>query len=349
MSLEFLRNYAAERMADYAPQPTLFSAPGDEKDEPVQADLDYELAADQWIAQPITVPLGWRVRDWQERPIRFVDGKDVGQTVAWLRAPGGYPVPVRLAEIGATCVRVEDGICRREFCLVERVVSMIVDLFPWDEVESFAAALQEHGFRLLPAERPQRGLSYDFEEMRQPAEFRSTNEMIVLEEAALAQSYLEPTIVDGPLEPRTGGLDQFHSPVAGVVKSHARNYLHAEGMQLLYDLLPGERTPLFALPNAKLPVISWYVKLSNKGGKMPNWGYVRVELPLRWFEHLSASDGITYVNRLSHLLCEYRSHNASYPRAPVSVHPIIRAEQLLGALFTPTAMLVQRFYRLTQL
>ena len=38
---------------------------------------------------------------------------------------------------------------RREYEAVERVVSLIVKPFPWDEVEGFAAALQAEGFRLL--------------------------------------------------------------------------------------------------------------------------------------------------------------------------------------------------------
>ena len=62
--------------------------------------------------------------------------------------------------------------CRREFVVVDKVVSMVADLFPWDEVESFAAELQQNGFRLLPAQAPGNRPSYDFEKMRKAAQKR---------------------------------------------------------------------------------------------------------------------------------------------------------------------------------
>ncbi|TAK28736.1 MAG: hypothetical protein EPO21_22180 [Chloroflexota bacterium] len=351
MGLEFLRDYAARRVAPYAPQPSLLDAPTEDVNEAGDVFLDYEMDANAWTAQPIETPVGWGPRTWPECPRRFIDGKDVGQTIAWLRAPGGFPVPVRLAEIGAVSVRVVDGTCRREFTAVDRVVSMVVEPFPWDEVEDFATALQRHGFRLLSAWPPQGRLSYDFEEMRKAAQNRSNTEMGSLEEAVLARASLEPTIVDGRLEPRAGGFDQQWSPVVGVVKTHSRNYLHARGLQLLYDLEPGERTPLFSLPKAKLPVVSWYLRLSGAQSTMPNWGLVRIELPLHWFEARasSCSPDVEYVAHLCRTLCAYRSLDSSYARAPVSLHPIVRAEQLLGALFTSGSILMQRFYRLTAL
>lgn len=351
MTLDFLRQHGAQRLASYAPQPPLLDPPDpdDEQDEdagPEGVDLDVEIPAGLWSPQPVAGPPDWRPRDWPERPIRFVDGKDVGETVAWLRAPGGHPVPIRLSQIGGVAVRVEDGECRREFGSVERVVSMVVDPFPWDEIEAFAAALQEHGFRLLPAAPPGGVPSYDFEVMRKAAQNRSNTEMGVLEEAALAQDNLTPTIVDGRLEPRAGGLDQARSPVAGVIKKQMQNYLHARGLQLLYQLESGERTPLFALPRARLPVVSWYLRLAGTAGAMPNWGLVRVELPLRWFERLGDAHGLEHIARLSRTLCAYRCRESSYGRAPVSLHPIVRAEQSLGAMFTAFGAVEGRFTRL---
>lgn len=352
MSLGFLRAYSGQRVAAYAPQPPLPTRPSDDEDldaEEVKRGLGYEIDMELWEPQEVIVPPGWHPKDWLERPVRFVDGKDVGETVAWLKAPGGYPVPVRLSEIGGVAVRLVDGVCQREFEVVERVVSMVVNPFPWDQVESFAAALQQHGFRLLPAEPPGGAPSYDFEEMRKAAQNRSNDEMGVLEEAALAQDPLVPTVIDGRLEPRQGGLDQVHSPAVGVVKTHLKPYLHALGMQVLYDLKLGERTPLFALPKQKLPVVSWYLRLSPAGNSMPNWGLIRVEVPLRWFERLATDRQKQYVSFLSRMLCDYRTRDGHYARAPVSLHPIVRAEALLGALFTPRNVLTNRFYHLTNL
>jgi hypothetical protein len=350
-------------MATYAPQPPLLDAPTeDEKTAPEFVDLRIEVDnPDAWEARPVLREPVWRPRDWTEGPQRFIDGKDLGETILWLEAPyGGYPVPVRLSQIGAVAVRVVDGVCRREYAVVERVVSMVVDPFPWDEVESFAAALQEQGLRLLPAPMPGGEGSYDFEVMRKAAENRSNTEMGVLEEAVLARANMVPTVVDGRLEPRSGGLDQERSPVVGVVKSHWQNYLHPKGLRVLYNLAPGERTPLFRLLTGqsvagttspiRLPVVSWYVRLTGSNASLPNWGYVRVELPARWFERLDLpTEGLAYVTCLSRTLCEYRTRDSQYGRAPVSLHPIVRAEQVLGALFAPTRQLNQRFCRLIDL
>lgn len=349
-SLGFLHDFGGHRLAAYDPQPELLDAgfdAGSGDADPAEVIWDYEVDADQWTAIPITGKQYCLSDTWAERPRRFVDGKDVGRTIAWLRAPGGYPIPIRLSEIGATSVRVVGGQCRRESEVVERAVSMVADPFPWDRVEAFAAALQGHKFRLLVAKKPDNKLSYDFEVMRKASENRSNTEMGVLEKAMLALAADEPSIVDGRLEPREGGFDQSASPVAGVIKTHWKRYLHAKGMQLLYQLTAGQRTPLFSLPKEKLPVVSWYVRLAGSPAAMPNWGLVRVEVPLKWFGQ--RTDRSEYANRLSRLLCDYRSRDSSYDRAPVSLHPIVRAEQLLGALFTPGNALVHRFYRLTRL
>src|SRR5262249_19902955 len=186
--------------------------------------LGYEGAPSDWAALPVWKEDGWRATEWDERPVCFIDGKDVGGTIAWVRSPGGYPIPVRLSEIGATVVRVRDGECRREHAEGERVVSMIVDPFPSDEVEAFAVALQEHDFRLLPATPPGGELSYEFELMRKAVQNRSNTEMGNLEEAMVARVSQEPTIIDGRLEPRRGGLDPCSSAI-GVVKTIREIYL----------------------------------------------------------------------------------------------------------------------------
>ena len=55
-----------------------------------------------------------------------------------------------LAEIGGVCMDRDGRDLRRSFQVVERVVALAVDPFPWHEVEDFAIALAESGFRLLP-------------------------------------------------------------------------------------------------------------------------------------------------------------------------------------------------------
>jgi hypothetical protein len=348
MGLDFVQNYGGCRVDQYNPQPPLWDEPPDDEQEQDEdrVNLDYEIDRADWEVMSLNVSENWRPGDWPERPVRFVDGKDVGRTIAWLLAPGGYPVPVRLSEIGSVVMRVVDGECRREFAVTERVVSMVADVFPWDEVESFAAALQANGFRLLSAYPPSGIPSYDFEKMRKAAQNRSNDEMGVLEEAALAQEADVPSVVDGRLEPRQGGFDPAQSPVFGVIKTHYKNYLHPLGMQLLYQLEVGQRTPTFSLPKEKLPVISWYLRLSG-GGAIPNWGLVRIEVPMQWFE--SHGCDWDFVDRLSRTIYEYRCREHSYRRASVSLHPIVRAEESLGSLFFPTSAITNQFYRLTGL
>jgi hypothetical protein len=347
MRLEFVHAYGGRRFTIYAPQPPLWGDPADAEDAQDEADLDYELPRDAWEALDPDLPDSWRPGDWPERPLRFVDGKDVGETVTCLTAPGGYPVPVRLSEIGGVVVRVEDGVCRREWSDIERVVTLVGDVFPAGEVGSFGAALQSAGMRLALAEPPEGGPSYDLERMRKAAQNRSNVEMSVLEDFALGANPDVPTVVDGRLEPRAGAFDPATSPVFGVVKTHRKNYLHPWGMQLLYRLQPGQRTPAFRLEDEKLPVVSWYVRLAGGPGTMPNWGIVRVEASLRWFE--DGGPDWRIVDRLSRALFAWRCRETSYGRAPVSLHPIVRAEELLGALFTPTTLLASRFYRLAGL
>ncbi len=343
MSLDFVQVYAGQRIQHYEPQPELWMGDSADPDEE-QADVDYQVAADLW--EPVTPTVGgvkpWH--GWDGSPRRFVDGKDVGETVAMLRAPGGVPIAVRLSQIGSTVVEHCEDQCRRRYATVERVVSMVTQPFPWHEVESFASALQQHGLRLLSAAMPEHGSHYDFEVMRKAAQNRSNTEMTTLEEHAVAQAPDVPTVVDGRLEPRSGGFNQASSPVVGVVKTHSKNYLHPLGMQVLYQLQPGQRTPVFAIPD-KLPVVSWYVRFA---GGMPNYGIVRVELAKRFFEDTLGQDW-TYVDRLSRVLYAYRCREQSYGRAAISLQPIVRAEQSLGALFQPLSILMNRFYRMTAL
>lgn len=349
MGLELVREYGGNRVGEYPAQPTLFDEQTDTDDEsqaPEGVELDLEYDADDWQGLDVTVSTECSAKEWGERPTFFVDGKDVGRTIAWMRAPNGQPIPVRLSQIGSIVMELADGYCRRVFHTVDRVVTMVADPFPWDQVESFAAELQTHGFRLLIATPPE-GLSYDFEKMRKVTQNRSNTEMARLEEIAVSRIANYPGIVDGRLEPRSGGLDRRNSPVFGLIKTHYQNYLHPQGLELLYQLGMGQRTPIFTLPHDRFPVASWYLRLSG-GGETPNWGIVRIEAPLDWIvtKYPNRSDLSQFANNLSYVIGSYRSKEQSYGRAAVSLHPIVRAEESLGAVFSPSNALNHRLYRL---
>jgi hypothetical protein len=356
MGLEFLREHGGRRVRSYPDQPELDlpeeaedagEGPGEER-----VDHDYEDPADAW--RPI--PVDGAAIDWDEAPRRFVDGCHVGHTIAWLQDVEGHPIPLMLSEIGGVCLEREGRELRRAFQVVERVVAMIIDPFPWHEIESFASALAGSGFRLLPTSAPSpKGegardwvASYDFETMRKKAQNRSNYEMEVLEEVALCQHAEVPTVVDGRLEPRINSDEALRRlPIIGVIKQQRKGYLHPQGWRTYYQLQPGQRTPALLIQSGSIPVVSWYLKLDGSHGDLPNWGVVRVEIAEEYFKRIGRDFG--HIDRLSHALREMRCRLASYRRGPVSLAPIVRAEETLRALFAPPHYLAQRFYRLTGL
>ena len=351
--IDFLRRRGARRMRPYGDQP-MFPPPGEgfgadaDEDGPA-VDRGLEQAPEQWA------PIDVRLAPMGDGglPSRFVDGTQVHQTVACVTDPEGRPVPVELAEIGGICMRADGRRLLREFELVERVVCMIVDPFPWNEIEDFAAGLSEAGLRLLPARPPEDedglpALCFDFERMRAYTRFSCRHAMEALEEVAWVRRAEVPTLVDGR-------LTRFHhraverSDVVGVIKRQHADYLHDQGWRVLYALEPGQRTPAFLLNIRNLQVVSWYLKLDGANGAMPNWGVVRVEIPKARFDQTGGDCG--HLDRLSRGILEMRCRRSggSYPRGPVSVEPIVRAEESLASLLAPLPTLVERFYRIAGL
>lgn len=348
MGLDFVRNYGGSRLEGGSPLPDQFGAPTNEEEDGQQIWLGKERDPSLWAAIPVQRVDGWEPGQWQYSPIRYIDGKDVGQIIAWIRSPEGYPVPIRLSQVGGVAMRIIDGDVRREFYQTEKVVAMPADFFPADEVESFALALQEHGFRLLPAMLTKLEYLTSYERLRGIADQRTREEMLTLEEAAIAQDAGVPTIVDGALDMHAGGFNKETCPVFGVIKRHYRNYLHPAGQLLLYDLKAGERTPAFVIRREQRPaLLSWYVKINDEAGITPDSGYVRVEVILDWFENQQMD--WDFVDRLSRVLYEYRCRQRSYSRAAVSLHPIMRAEESLGSVYRPESSLYQKFYHVTNI
>jgi hypothetical protein len=367
MSLEFMKQFGGRRIENGFSPPEFFDDTTDRDDD--QQDfpptLNFECEPDDWRAINPLLPESWRVYDWRERPVRFVDGKDAGQTIAWLNGTRGYLVPLRLAEIGSVVMSAENGELRREFAVVERVVAMDTSAFPWEEIESFAVALRKAQLRLLPTKQLPSDQTYDFARLTKAARRRTNYEMSLLEELAIAQKNEIPTVVDGPLKSHESGFDATTSPVFGVVKTYRITHLHTQGQQLLYQLEAGQRTPAFSFEydtsareegrRSRLPIVAWYLRLSGGDGAMPNVGTVRVEVSRKWFEahsygadHVTAR-GVEFVNQLSRTLYEYRCRESSYRRATISLHPIVRAEESLGALFGSHEQLRNHFYCLTGL
>jgi hypothetical protein len=367
LGLKFINNYEGRRIENEFGLKPFFVEPDeeDETNEESAINLSLEAEVGNWQAVNPQLPDSWRMQDWKNRPVRFVDGKDVGHTVAWLRGADGSFVAIRLAEIGSVVMRIVNGELRREFAQVERVLAMNTAAFPWEEVESFALALREHDIYLLPTKRTPEEFELNFEQIRKFTQRRSAQEMMVLEEFALAQHNDVPTIVDGTLKDHESGFDVTESPVFGVVKTQQKLYVDRQGQEILFDLGAGERTPAFSFAydttmrgdkrEKRLPIIAWYTRLCGNGCVEPNVGIVRVEVSQKWFAAKEYGEteinaaGKDFVNQLTRTIYEYRCRQQSYRRMNISLDPIVRAEESLGALFCPPNYLKNQFYRLTNL
>jgi hypothetical protein len=344
---DFLTRYQAGAVGNTPVQPTLPDA--DDEEAPATAvERNVEQPEAKW--EPIIVPeAGARPG---EHPVRFIDGAQTQEPVLCLRAPRGWPIPLLVGEVGAVCLRLTGQQFVREFVAIERVLSLVADPFPWEQVEAFAGDLlnrPELQLRVLCANMPDRQHSpFDYEIMRNQARSRMMQEMTTLERLAVAVDRSVPTLIDGPINRVMGNPAPLSPLMVGVSKTQTVNFLHERGWITLLNLRPGQRTPVFRheirQDDLSFPVASWYLKLAGGANLAPNWGYVRVEVPWGQFQEQFAGS-FAWVNRLSRWLMDARCRSASYARMPVALEPIVRAEENLKPLFTPVPVLVNRLYR----
>jgi hypothetical protein len=345
---KFFRDHRAAPVGAALPQPLLSS---EDEAVPERIELEEERAAADWQALPVSEAPARA----GEYPERFIDGSQTSQPVLWLQSPEGWPIPLVLAEVGAAALRLEGRRFIREFLTIERVLSFVADPFPWEEVEAFAGAVMNNRHLQLRVVRanppgPNTHSLFDYEAMRTQAREMCTYQMRVLERLALFADRTVPTLIDGPLL-RVIGEPSPESPlIIGVAKQHGVSYLHAQGWRVLLSLPPGRRTPVFKIVGvagerqAHFSVASWYLKLAGGPRLAPNWGFVRVEVPWNQFLRFG-SDRFGFVDRLSRWLIDARCRQDSYARMPVSLEPIVRAEEALRPLFTPLDVLAHRLYR----
>lgn len=344
----FFTAYGAASVGDTPGQPALLS---EDETMPERVDRNVEVPEEAWGG--LVVPEA-PARPG-EYPQRFIDGSQTNQPVLWLRSPAGWPIPLVIGEVGAVALRLHGRRFVREFQAVERVLSFVADPFPWEEVEAFATAVMNSNplrLRLVRAGLPDPATHnrFDYEAMRQQARAACLFQMRTLERLALFADRSVPTLIDGPLLRVTGEPDPAGPLVIGVAKQHGQSYLHDQGWHAVFALRPGQRTPVFQIrgvageAGSHFPVASWFLKLAGGDRLAPNWGYVRVEVPWRQFERFGG-DRFGFVHRLSRWLIDARCRQASYARMPVSLEPIVRAEEALKPLFTPLDILTHRLYR----
>ncbi|MCZ2343268.1 MAG: hypothetical protein LC104_15965 [Bacteroidales bacterium] len=340
---EFLQTHGASPVGSTPPRPTI--PPDAENPEPpTTLNLTVERDPTDW--QPI--PLGETPAQPGEFPERFIDGSHMGQPVLCIRSPQGYPIPLLLAEVGAVVMKLTGRRFERSFAIVERVLGFVAEPFAWETVEAFTSALAnvpEFALRVLPARLPdpQVGSVFDYEAMREQAYNRCQNEMLKLEVLALDSVADAPTLVDGQVGGRIGEQAAAVRPlIVGSVKSPRPPALHPQGHQTMLALKPGQRTPYYRdQRTSDVPLASWFLRLAGGPRTAPNWGIVRIDVP--WVQLTRYPPG--FVDRLSRWIVDARCRVDSYARMPVSLDPIVRAEDALKPLFTPLPVLVNRLYR----
>ena len=340
---DFFRAYGAGPVGPTPPQP--IQPPDADEDSETAPVIDRNVERPEAEWEPMTVP-EQPARDG-EFPVRFVDGSMATVPALCVRTADGHPVPMLIGEAGAVVLRSVGRGFEREFVALDRVLSFVADRFPWEALEPFATGLleaPEFSVRFLPANTPAGPHNpFDYEVLRSQAYSRIRQEMATFERLAL-NADAAPTLVDGPLYRVTGTPKAGAALVVGVVKEQMRNYLHPQGCVTLLDLRTGQRTPVFKIEQkAKLHVATWFLKLAGGPRLAPNWGFVRVEIP--WGQYQEYADNAGFVHRLSRWLIDARCRTDSYARMPVSLDPIVRAEDALKPLFTPLPLLATRLYR----
>lgn len=85
---------------------------------------------------------------------------------------------------------------------------------------------------------------------------------------------------DGPLPAESRA--RRSSSIIGVVKTHRVLYADGPMFSLVLSLRRGERSPAFSVAtSAREPVMSWYLRTRDHGGRDALWGLVRIEAALR--------------------------------------------------------------------
>jgi hypothetical protein len=142
---------------------------------------------------------------------------------------------------------------------------------------------------------------------------------------------------------RDGSL-RYESPIftLGYVKTMHRQYLPEKYADLLWKLLPGQRTPIFEIKDRFQ--YSWYLKsggfqhFNKQLGYHDLYGIVRLELSIK-----NGIDRATEIaNQTCYLIPYYASHPSRDPRAPQNLAPVSALERELGRLMGDATLIKRR-------
>jgi len=340
---ELARRYDARPLNDrpYEPLPLADQAL-DQDEEALKArlrQLSYELPASEW--RP--VPCGGEPID---PPRRFIDGSVFSRSVAAFSVDGRRR-PAVLACLGALALHLEGGRLVRppgDFRL-RTVLCLLSNGMSQEDLRRLAEGLASLGMDLVVSETAE--MAADFEVLRRRTWDLAKERMEEAEREVLFAAPDIPAVVDGLLERRLVTVASQGMPAVGVVKRQMRRYLPDSHLNLLYDLAAGERTPAFLLETEHATVVSWYLRLSAADGLSPGYGIVRLAVPQDYLERRfpAPQERWTQLSALSDWLRALRCREGSYPRAGVSLEPIVRVEDELHALLPDIRQVAARLQR----
>jgi hypothetical protein len=350
---ELARRYDARPLDDRPYEPLPLADQALEQDEEALKarlrQLSYELPASEW--RPI--PCGGEPHD---PPRRFIDGSVFSRSVAALSVEGRRR-PAILACLGALALHLEGKRLVRPpggFRL-RTVLCLLSNGMPQEDLRRMAEGLASlppkadsplaKGIELVVSETAE--LAADFEVLRRRTWDLAKERMEEAEREVLFAAPDIPAVVDGLLERRLVTVASQAMPAVGVVKRQMRRYLPDSHLNLLYDLASGERTPTFLLETEHATVVSWYLRLSAADGLSPGYGIVRLAVPQDYLErHFpTPAERWAQLSALSDWLRALRCREGSYPRAGVSLEPIVRVEDELHALLPDIRQVAARLQR----
>lgn len=162
------------------------------------------------------------------------------------------------------------------------------------------------------------------------------------EEARYARRFLAGpdslVIRDGPLRHATP------EPTLGYVKTMHKHYLPVGRVDLLWQLQPGERTPIFQVATGPESLWSWYLRSGHPDVSPEKMGYhglhglVRLELS----GAVPKEEARRIADQSARLIPRFASHPYRDPRAPQNLTPVGALERELGRRMGDAALIERR-------
>ena len=262
-------------------------------------DLDVEVPSPSW--KPL-----WPSRDvLLPSAVLFLDGVRRIDARVWVHGTSPQPIPGVAASLAAGLVSC-DG--------TARIVDVRVDRGLYTADPSAAELATRHG--TYAPRRAGAGLDeLSLAVQRRLAELEVETALSWRSWTGAADDLL---VTDGPLHGR-GHL----SRIVGYVKTHDKTYLDEPQASVVSSLLPGQRTPAFAITTSWRRN-SWYLRLPTSASS-PWSGVVRLECSA----DLDVDATIELADLTASVLPSYASVPHKDPRAPQNLVPIGGLERQL--------------------